>query len=58
MKIFDISREVLSCNFYPGDPIPSAERIKSIENGEYKPLLFHSPDILSKEVGYLIVYED
>lgn len=35
MKIFDISQEVLSCNFYPGDPIPSAERIKSIENGEY-----------------------
>ncbi|MBE5734708.1 MAG: MBL fold metallo-hydrolase [Clostridiales bacterium] len=27
-------------------------------NGEYKPLLFHSPDILSGEVGFLIVYED
>ena len=27
-------------------------------NGEYKPLLFHSPDILSNEVGFLVVYED
>ena len=26
-------------------------------NGEYKPLLFHSPDILRNEVGFLTVYE-
>lgn len=32
--------------------------VNNYGNGEYKPLLFHSPDILSNEVGFLTVYED
>ena len=34
MKIIDISQEVLSCNIYPGDPSPKAEKLKSIEQGD------------------------
>ena len=34
MKIIDISQEVLSCNIYPGDPSPKAEKLISIEQGE------------------------
>ena len=34
MRIIDISQEVLSCNIYPGDPSPKAEKLKSIERGE------------------------
>ena len=34
MKIIDISQEVLSCNVYPGDPLPKAEKLKSMEQGE------------------------
>lgn len=34
MKIIDISQEVLSCDIYPGDPSPMAERLKSMEQGE------------------------
>ena len=34
MEIIDISQEVLSCNIYPGDPSPRAERISSMERGE------------------------
>ena len=34
MRIIDISQEVLSCNIYPGDPSPKAEKLKSIELGE------------------------
>lgn len=34
MRIIDISQEVLSCNIYPGDPSPKAEKLKSIEQGE------------------------
>lgn len=34
MKIIDISQEVLFCNIYPGDPIPKAERLNSMEKGE------------------------
>lgn len=39
-------------------PEKSQTFVENYGNGEYKPLLFHSPDILSKEVGFLIVYED
>ena len=35
VKIIDISQEVLSCNVYPGDPAPKAERFKSMEDGEF-----------------------
>ena len=34
MKIIDISQEVLSCNVYPGDPLPKAEKLVSMEQGE------------------------
>ncbi len=34
MRIIDISQEVLSCNTYPGDPSPKAEKLKSMERGE------------------------
>lgn len=34
MRIIDISQEVLSCNTYPGDPTPKAEKLKSMEQGE------------------------
>ena len=34
MKIIDISQEVLSCNVYPGDPSPKAEKLKSMDAGE------------------------
>ncbi len=33
MKIIDISQEVLSCNVYPGDPAPKAEKLMSFEQG-------------------------
>lgn len=34
MKIIDISQEILSCNVYPGDPCPEAEKVKSMDQGE------------------------
>ena len=34
MKIIDISQEILSCNVYPGDPVPVAEKLKSMAEGE------------------------
>jgi len=34
MRIIDISQEVLSCNVYPDDPQPRAERIRSMAQGE------------------------
>ena len=34
MKIIDISQEILSCNVYPGDPCPRAEKLKSMDQGE------------------------
>lgn len=33
MKIIDISQEILSCDVYPGDPLPRVKRIMNIENG-------------------------
>lgn len=33
MKIIDISRELLSCPVFPGDPVAKLERIKKIEDG-------------------------
>lgn len=33
MKIFDISQPLLSCQVYPGDPVPKAERLASIDEG-------------------------
>jgi len=33
MKIFDISQPILSCQVYPGDPVPKAERLASIDEG-------------------------
>ncbi len=36
MKIIDISREVLNCPVFPGDPVAKLETVKSIgENSEY-----------------------
>ena len=32
MKIIDISREVLSCPVFPGDPVASLERVKNIDD--------------------------
>ena len=32
MKIIDISREVLSCPVYPGDPVATLERVKNIDD--------------------------
>ena len=34
MKIIDISQEVFSCNVYPGDPSPIAEKVVSIDTGD------------------------
>ena len=34
MRIIDISQEVFSCQVYPGDPAPRAERIGSMDAGE------------------------
>ena len=34
MKIIDISQEVFSCNVYPGDPHPAAEKVVSIDKGD------------------------
>ena len=34
LKIIDISQEVLSCEVYPGDPVPQGDKIKSMEQGE------------------------
>lgn len=31
--VIDISQEVFSCNVFPGDPVPKAERISSITDG-------------------------
>ena len=33
MIVYDISQEILSCEVYPGDPIPKASRIYSIDMG-------------------------
>lgn len=32
--IIDISQEIFSCRVYPGDPMPAAERIQSMEQGD------------------------
>ena len=32
MKIIDISRDVLSCPVFPGDPVASLERVKNIDD--------------------------
>ncbi|MBQ8765331.1 MAG: cyclase family protein [Clostridia bacterium] len=32
MKIIDITREILSCPVYPGDPVANLERVKSIDS--------------------------
>lgn len=32
--IYDISQEVFSCNVFPGDPSPEAERMLSIQKGD------------------------
>lgn len=32
--IIDISQEIFSCNVFPGDPSPAAERILKISNGD------------------------
>ena len=34
MKIIDISQEVFTCNVYPGDPSPIAEKVVSIDAGD------------------------
>lgn len=34
MKIYDISQEILSCDVYPGDPIPKTSKLSSIELGD------------------------
>ena len=34
MMIYDIAQEVFSCNVFPGDPSPEAERMLSIANGD------------------------
>ena len=34
MKIIDISQEVFSCNVYPSDPHPTAEKVVSIDKGD------------------------
>lgn len=34
MEIYDVSRELLTAEPYPGDPRPSLERIRSMEAGE------------------------
>ena len=34
MKIYDISQEVLTCQVYPGDPVPSKERLCSMGSGD------------------------
>lgn len=34
MMTYDISQEVFSCNVFPGDPSPEAERMLSIQNGD------------------------
>lgn len=34
MRIIDISQEVLSCEVYPGDPFPKAERLNNMEQGD------------------------
>lgn len=34
MMIYDISQEVFSCNVFPGDPSPEAERMLSIQKGD------------------------
>lgn len=34
MKIIDISRKFFSCDVYPGDPEPKAERVCSIDDGD------------------------
>lgn len=33
MKIFDITKELMSAQVYPGDPEPKLEQVRSIENG-------------------------
>ena len=34
MRLIDISQEVFTCNVFPGDPPPKAERAMSIGNGD------------------------
>ena len=34
MEIFDISQEVFTCAIFPGDPVPSREKMLSIQNGD------------------------
>lgn len=42
MKVIDITQEILSCNVYPGDPVPEGERIKSMDEGECYNLSYFS----------------
>jgi arylformamidase len=35
VKIIDISREVLSCPAFPGDPVASLQRVESIDENRY-----------------------
>jgi len=32
--VIDISQEVFGSKVYPGDPVPTMERVKSMEDGE------------------------
>ena len=33
MKIYDISQEVLGCTVYPGDPVPTTEKLTDMNDG-------------------------
>jgi arylformamidase len=33
MKIYDISQEVFGCEVYPGDPVPTVEKVSKISEG-------------------------
>ena len=35
MKIIDISKDVMNCEVYPGDPTPSLERVKKIDDTKH-----------------------
>ena len=32
MKIIDISKDVMTCEVFPGDPTPSLEKVKTIDD--------------------------
>ena len=42
MKIIDISKDIMTCEVFPGDPAPSLKKVKTIDdtNAKGRPYVF------------------